>query len=89
LTPDGPLSEVPKEAEEAEGRQEVQIGFGLTNATKGMILGVVSTVLALILAFGVELSSEQVAAIIAAVDAVLVLWIGLTYKESPKRIPDE
>lgn len=60
----------------------------LTNATKAQIIVVLNTVIALLVAFGIDLSTEQSAAITTAVNAVLGLWIALTYKDSPKRIPD-
>ena len=60
----------------------------LTNATKAQIIVVVNAILALGIAFGLDLSNEQTAAITAAINAILGLWVGLTYKDSPKRIPD-
>lgn len=63
-------------------------GNGITNATKAAILGVVSTVLALVISFGVDLSTDQVGAIMAAVSAVGTLAILLTRKNSAKRLKD-
>lgn len=60
----------------------------LTNATKAQIIVVVNTVLTLVGSFGFDLSNDQLTAITAVVNAVLGLWVGLTYKDSPKRIPD-
>jgi len=59
-----------------------------TNATKAQVIVVVNTVVALLVSFGLNLSNEQMAAITAAVNAILSLWVGLTYKDSPKRLPD-
>lgn len=63
-------------------------GDGPTNATKAGVLGVVSTILALAVSFGADLSGEQVGAIMAAVSAVGTLAILLTKNMSKKRIPD-
>jgi hypothetical protein len=60
----------------------------ITNATKANIIAVINTGLILLLAFGVDISEAQIAAIMAAVNAVLVLLVGLTYKDSSKRVPD-
>ena len=64
------------------------MGFGLTNATKAVILGVVSSALNLLIVFGFELSGDQVSGINAFVDSILILWIALTFKDSPKRIEE-
>lgn len=45
----------------------------LWNREPAMILGVIETVLALVLAFGLDLSGEQVGAIMAAAAALLAL----------------
>lgn len=65
------------------------MGLGLTNATKAVIAGVISAALSLATAFGLNLTGEQVGAINAFADAVLIAWVALTYKDSPKRIEDE
>lgn len=64
------------------------MGFGLTNAKKAIIGGLVSTAIGLGTAFGLDLSGEQVGAINAFVDAVLVAWVAFTFKDSPMRIPE-
>jgi hypothetical protein len=64
-----------------------KLGLGLTNAQKGLISTFISAVLSLIVAFGVDLSGNQVGAIIAAVNAGLALWIGLTASSSPALQP--
>ena len=61
----------------------------LTNATKAQLVAFVNTGLALVIAFGVNLSDTQTAAITAFVNAGLSVWIAMTYRFSPKRIPDK
>ena len=51
----------------------------ITNSTKALVIALVNAVLGAAVAFGVDLSTEQVGAILA---------VALTYKSSPKRIPD-
>ena len=60
----------------------------ITNTTKANIIAAVNAVLGLAIVFGVNLSEAQTGAIIVAVNAVLSLYVGLTYKSSAKRIPD-
>lgn len=60
----------------------------MTNATKANLIAVVNAALVLIVSFGVNVTDGQQAAITGAVNAALVLWIGLTYTDSAKRIPD-
>ena len=59
------------------------LGFGLTNAQKGLITAVVGAGLGLAVAFGFNMTAEQVAAIVAFVNTILALWIGLTAGGSP------
>ncbi len=59
-----------------------------TNATKAQVIALVNAVVALVTAFGLDISTEQLAALLAVVNAALSLWVGLTYKASPKRIPE-
>lgn len=63
--------------------------YNMTNATKANVIAFINTFLVLLVSFGVSLSDGQQAALIGCVNAALVLWIGLTYKDSSKRIPDE
>jgi hypothetical protein len=67
----------------------MELGLGRTNATKAVIGGLVSAGLSLATAFGFDLSGEQVGAINAFVDAILIAWIALSYKDSPKRVENE
>jgi hypothetical protein len=67
----------------------MSIGLGLTNATKAIVMVIVSAVLGLITSLGLDLSGEQVGYINTIVDGILGLWIALTYKDSPKRVEDE
>ncbi len=60
----------------------------MTNAVRAAIIAAVNAVLSLLLAFGVGVSDAQVAAIGVTVNALLGLWVALTYKDSPPRIPD-
>lgn len=59
----------------------------MTNATKAVIIALANELLALLIAFGVELSDAQTAAIAGTLNAFLVLYVAVTYKNSPKRIP--
>lgn len=60
----------------------------ITNASKANIIATVNALLAFLLAFGVDISKDQQAALVLLVNTVLVLWIGLTYDLSAKRTPD-
>ena len=59
----------------------------MTNATKAVIITVLNAGLGLAVACGVSLSDAQTAAILGFGNAVLAAVVGLTYKDSPKRIP--
>ena len=59
-----------------------------TNATKANIIGLVNAAMFLVVAFGVSLTDAQQGAIGGFVNAALILWVGLTYKDSPKRVPE-
>lgn len=61
---------------------------GITNTTKANIIAAINALMGLAIVFGVNLSEAQTGAIIVAVNAVLTLYVGLTYKDSAKRIPD-
>jgi hypothetical protein len=60
----------------------------LTNATKAGVITAINTGLGLAIAFGIPLSEAQFGALIAFANSVLGLVVLLTYKDSPKRIPD-
>lgn len=60
----------------------------MTNASKAQVVAFVNSVLVLVVAFGVNLSDAQTAAITVAVNSALSMWIALTYSGSKKRIPD-
>lgn len=61
----------------------------MTNAVKAAVVAAVNAVLAVIESFDVySLSDEQRGAILGLVNAGFLVWIALTYKASPKRIPD-
>ena len=61
----------------------------MTNSTKAAVIAVLNAALGLAVAFGVNLSDAQTASILGFGNAVLALWVGLTYKNSAKRIPDD
>lgn len=60
----------------------------MTNSTKAAIIAVLNAALGLLIAFGVPVTETQTAAILALGNSVLALWVGLTYKNSPTRVPD-
>jgi hypothetical protein len=60
----------------------------LTNATKANLIAVLNAVLIAATLFGLDLSDEQVLAVMGVANALGVLVVGLTYKDSPKRIPE-
>jgi hypothetical protein len=59
-----------------------------TNATKAQILAAVNALIVLVTAFGLELSADQIGAITLTVNALFSAYIGLTYKQSPKRVAE-
>lgn len=61
----------------------------MTNATKALVIAVVNASLGAAAAFGVGFSETQNGAILALANSLLGLWVGLTYKSSPKRIPED
>jgi hypothetical protein len=60
----------------------------LTNAVKANLIAVLNALLIAATLFGLDLSDEQVLAIMGVANALGVLAVGLTYKDSPKRIPE-
>lgn len=61
----------------------------MTNATKAMLIALINAGLGLAAVFGLDLSPEQMGAIITFANAALALVVGLTYKNSAKRIPED
>ena len=61
----------------------------LTNATKAVLMTIVSAVVALLVTFGLALDPTQIGLITTIVDGLLLLYIAFTYKDSPKRVEDE
>lgn len=59
----------------------------ITNATKAGIILVLNGTLGLVTAFGVSLSDAQQAAVTTFANAVLGMWVLVTYTSSRKRIP--
>jgi hypothetical protein len=61
----------------------------MTNATKANLIAVLNAALGAAVLFGLDLSADQIAGVLAFANALGVLVVGLTYKDSPKRIPDD
>jgi hypothetical protein len=59
-----------------------------TNATKATIIALVNAAFALAIAFDIVLTQAQQGAILAFVNAGLAAYVGITYKDSPKRIAE-
>lgn len=62
--------------------------FTITNATKAQIIAVVNALLGLLIAFDIVFTQTQLSAIDVFVNAVLALFVGLTYTQSAKRVDD-
>lgn len=60
----------------------------MTNATKAQIVNLVNSTLLLLIAFDVPISDRQLAALGVFVNAGLGLWVQLTRKNSPLRVPE-
>lgn len=60
----------------------------MTNATKALVIAFLNAATLAAVAFGLSLSDAQLVAVSAVENSGLALWVGLTYKNSPKRIPD-
>lgn len=64
--------------------------MNLTNATKGNVVAAVNAVLGMLVGLGVlHLTDAQIGSIVGAVNAVALAVMALTYKASPKRVPDQ
>ena len=61
----------------------------MTNAVRAQIVVAVNAVLVLLLAFGVNVTDGQQAAIQGGVNALLGLWVAATYHRSPYRELDD
>lgn len=61
----------------------------LTNATKAAIIVAVNTVLLLLQAFNVPVTDAQSALIGLSINSLLGVYVALTFKDSPKRLPDD
>jgi len=57
-----------------------------TNAVKAQVIVVINAVLALLAAFHVVLTNPQIGALTVAIDALLGLYVAVTYTRSHKRI---
>lgn len=60
----------------------------MTNAVRAQIVVAVNAILAVVASFGFNVSDNQMGTISLAVNAILGVWVALTYKDSPKRIAD-
>jgi len=60
----------------------------LTNTTKALLITLINAGLALAIGFGLPVTDAQTGLILGFVNAALGLFVALTYKSSPKRIPD-
>lgn len=60
----------------------------MTNALRAQIIVAINAILACVVSFGVGLSDSQTGSITLAVNAVLGIWVAMTYKSSPRRTPD-
>ena len=58
----------------------------MTNATKALIIAVVNAGFGVALAFNLPLTDVQIGSLLLLVNAALSLVVGLTYKNSPKRV---
>jgi len=59
-----------------------------TNAAKAQVIALLNALFAVFTAFNVGLSDAQTSAIIVAVNAAFAVFVAMTYKRSPKRVPD-
>ncbi len=57
----------------------------ISNATKAQAIIAINALMAVLVEFGIDLSEKQQAAIAILVNALLSLYIGLTFKQSGKR----
>lgn len=60
----------------------------MTNATKALIITAVNAAFGVAQAFNLPVTDKQTAALLLLVNAVLGIVVAVTYKNSPKRIPD-
>lgn len=60
----------------------------MTNSLKAGIIAALNGAFGVAIAFDVPLTEIQIGAINVFVNAILGLWVALTYKNSPSRIPD-
>ena len=58
----------------------------ITNATKAQIIAAVNAIFGLLIAFNVVLTQAQIGAVDTAINAVLGLFVLLTYTQSSMRL---
>ena len=62
----------------------------MTNATRAAIVAAANAVLSTLVILDLfALTNEQAGSIGVSLNALLGVWVAFTYKDSPKRIPDE
>jgi hypothetical protein len=59
-----------------------------TNATKGLIIAFVNSILVALPAFDVLTSDDQMTAVVGIFNAAAAVFLGMTYKASPTRVTD-
>lgn len=60
----------------------------MTNATKANLIAALNAGLGLAIAFGVNLTDLQTAAVLVFANSVASVFVGVTFKNSPKRVPE-
>lgn len=58
----------------------------MTNATKANVIAAANAVMGILITFHAVLTTAQMSSIDVVLNAVLTLWIALTYRMSHKRI---
>ena len=60
----------------------------MTNALRAQIVVALNAILSAIVAFGINLTTAQAGAASIALNALLGVWVAITYQSSPRRTPD-
>ncbi len=60
----------------------------MTNATKALMIALLNSGLSLLVSFGFTLTDAQTAAVTGFANALLAVWVAVTYQNSPKRKAD-
>lgn len=59
-----------------------------TNTTKAQVIALINALLGVAVLFGLNLTTDQISAVMTAVNVAASLFVTVTYKRSPTRIPD-